>query len=498
MSIGHEARDGVELAPKDLLRLAAEDGDFFARTFFPGAFRQPSAAFHHEIWSLLFDPAYRWIAMKMFRGSAKTTLLRVATLHRICFGLSRTILYLSASQGHALKSTMWLKNQIETNRPLCGLFGLKRGQRKWTEEWLEIEHATLGHTANIVAAGITGQTRGLNIADYRPDLIVCDDVLDEENTGTKDQITKINDRFFGSIEKSLSPSSEAPHAKLVLLQTPFVEHDLIDICCKDPRWQHREFGCFDADGDSRWPTRYPTDLLMEDKRSYVARGQTLLWMREMEVRIVGDELADFKRDWIKFWHMLPVDAQFPTFLAIDPVPPRDVERRTRDGDFEVLAVVGLLGSRVYVLEVSASRGHDPDWTMAEFFRLAARWRPVRVRVEGVNYQRTLKFMLEGEMRRRRLWYAIEAPDDKRKKRHRIVQSLAPTASRGDLYLHPTQLELIRQFTLYPHVEHDDELDAVAMATELALAYGEFEIANDDDPLGGEPLEPLKVNFRSAP
>lgn len=162
------------LSASEVLHYAAEDNDFYCQHFFPKTFRQRGAPFHPAIWEALETPEARHIGCEVFRGGAKTTLLRAFTSKRIAFGSSRTILYVSESQDHAKRSVRWLKRQVLFNKPWADFFQLSLGTKK-TDEWLEIVNGIDGVIISVIAVGITGQTRGLNLDDYRPDLIIVDD-----------------------------------------------------------------------------------------------------------------------------------------------------------------------------------------------------------------------------------------------------------------------------------------------------------------------------------
>ena len=85
----------------DLVQLCAVDDNLLCTTFFPKAARQSPAPFHADIWRHLNDPAKRYINLVCFRDSAKTTILRMFTGKRVAFNVSKTILYVSASEAHA-------------------------------------------------------------------------------------------------------------------------------------------------------------------------------------------------------------------------------------------------------------------------------------------------------------------------------------------------------------------------------------------------------------
>jgi predicted phage terminase large subunit-like protein len=482
------------VAISELVELGAVDPILFCSSFFPRTFRQSFATFHPDIWNLLEDRSHRYVALAVFRGGAKTTILRTFTAKRIAYGTSHTILFVSAAQEHSKKSLEWLRLQVETNRPFAQAFGLSKG-KKWTDELIQVRSEILGSTSTVIALGITGQTRGINVADYRPDLIVVDDPCDEENTATPEQRQKINDLFFGAVAKTLAPSSECPDAKMVLLQTVLNGEDLISRCLVDPSWASRSYSCFDENGRSTWPERFSTEMLQEEKAAHIKRGQLPLWLREMECKVVSSETSTFRPEWLKYWDILPEG--MAVFIAIDPVPPpSERERATgcKNKDFEAIAVVGAFGGQRFLLDYSLSRGHTPEWTVTEFFRLVDKWHPLKAKIEGVAYQRTLKWLLEQEMKKRGRFIQIDAVTDRRKKAHRITQAFSGVASNGMFAIHQTHREFYEQFVSYPNVAHDDLLDAVAMAMpDVTEAVGLPALL-----AGAEMMEGLPDSWRVAP
>ncbi|MBW2081551.1 MAG: hypothetical protein JRI39_00355 [Deltaproteobacteria bacterium] len=456
------ANRGAVVPASELVTLCALDKELYCKTFFPQTYRQKVPAFHLELWDRLERRGGRQVAVKVFRGGGKTTTLRTFTSKRIAYGTSRTILFTSASQEHAKTSLAWLRRAVEFNKQWTSIYGLRPGS-KWTDEQIQIRHDVLGITVTVIAAGITGQIRGLNIDDYRPDLIVCDDPCTEENTGTPEQREKLARLFFGALAQSLTPSSECPDAKIVLLQTPLHQEDLVNMCEKDPSWVTISYGILDENEKSRWEERYPTEEVLKERQEYDQRGQLPLWLREKQCVVTSVSTAHFREEWLKYWDILP--ERMVTVMGIDPVPPpsdAQIQKGLERRDYEVLAVVGMHQGDFYLLDYRKSRGHQPDWTEAQFFELLDKWRPLKVQVEGVAYQRTLKWILEQGMKRRRRYVQIDAPTERRKKVHRIVQAFSGIASSGRFYIHPRMVDFKEQFISYPFTAHDDLLDAVAM------------------------------------
>lgn len=446
----------LNLNPADAVALGAESLILFGNLFLPKTFRQKSPKFHHDIGNQLYSDS-RKNELLCFRGSAKTTLLRTFALQRAAYGISRTIMYTSSSQGHAIHSIRWLKKQVETNTRLSP-FGLRPGS-KWTDEWIEIVHGVEGYSINVFAVGITGQTRGFNLDDYRPDLIIGDDILDEENSATKEQRGKVEDRLFGSLMNSLAPASEAPRAKAIIAQTPFNNNDVSMKISKDEQWNTRVYSCFDEMGKSRWEERFSTETLQAEKASYMARGMYRIWMREMECQVVVSEDKALDATKLRYWTTLPPGLR--KVITIDPA-----SSDSPKADQHVVMVVGALGSDFFVCAYDAAQGITPDKASSKFFEYSINFAPIsRAGVETTAYQRVLKWHLEQEMTKRRIWVPIQPLQPTERKANRIIFAIAGLLNYGHLYVHESMATLVEQLDEYDPEDKDaadDILDALAM------------------------------------
>lgn len=467
------------LTVNEIVQLSAVDNDFFESTYFPKTVRQKSAPFHTDMWRKLEDPSVRFLNMVCFRDSAKTSKLRMFTAKRIAFNLSKTILYVGASEPHAVRSIRWIRSRIEEKIGAGGLkkkdrlathFGLRAGA-KWTDTELEIFHGVDDTPIWILGAGITGNIRGINFDDYRPDLIVLDDILTDENGSTKDQREKIIDLVMGSLKGSLAPATENPNAKLVMLNTPQAVDDVVHEAEKDPEFQTIRYSCWtpetqnlDVDHQiSSWETRHPTDTRRKEKKSAIALNRLATFSKEKEVRIVNKETATFRSEWLRFYEDPPEGGS--TVLFIDPTPPpkKLIDGKTASRlDYEVVGAMRKWGGNFYLLDYDSLQGGNPEWTVAQFFGMAFKWRPFKACVELTAYQATLKWILEQEMMKRRRWITIEASDSIKSKPVRIQNALHGTASNGRLFVKRSHTQFIEQFENYPNVKFDDVLDGASM------------------------------------
>ena len=458
----------LELSQEELVELAAADSLFYSQHFFPKTFRQDSPKAHEDVWYYLDCSDFEYVGLELFRGSGKTTIARANVSKRIAYGISRTILFVSASQDHAIRSVRWLKKQVESNFHWAQTFGLRKG-KKWSDVEIEIINETLGFSIFVLAAGITGQTRGVNIEDYRPDFIIVDDPCDEENTGTDDQRKKTESLFFGSLAPGLAPRSEVEWAKMVLLQTGLNKDDLINQCHRDPAWKTVKFSIFNEEHESAWPQRWTTDEVKLKKANYFAQGRGHMWMREMECTITSPEEAPFKLDWLKYYEHRP--EQMVVYAAIDPA-----REKSKNPHKTSVVFLGCEGLDVYLLDYFAQTGLNPDEIWTRYFAMCMQFRPFNTGIETIAFQQTLKWYFEKQMRLNRMFFQLTPVEDyKRKKGDRILQEITGVASQGHLYVRADQEEWISAYRDWRYGVDIDLLDATALALTVrnpALLYSQ--------------------------
>lgn len=459
-------REGLGLTLDEIVTLGAVKPDFYSSFFFPKTARQATPEFHLEMWRDLMDEEARFVSFEVFRDGAKTSVLRLFMSHCIAYARAHTILLVGKGQDSAIKSLQWMQNRMESNHIWRETYGLSKG-KIWNSTDCEIYHKTEEYPIRVLTFGMTGQIRGVNIDDFRPDLIILDDPCDEENTATPEQREKMSNLFYGALANTLAPKSESPHAKMALLQTPLHKEDLISQCRADPEFRHRTYSCFTDGGSSRWGQRYPTEVLLAQKAAAAARNKLHIWNREKECKLTSPETSSFRAEWLKFWEIVPEFMQ--VYMAIDPTPP------PKDGDpgnikprhdYCALVVIGVVKGHVFLLEYYVAKGKNPMEISVEFFRLYLKWHPIQVGVESVNYQRVLAWFLREEMLRRQIFVHIIEIQDKRRKSDRINQAINGRASNGTIHVHRSHTEFIEQYTDYPDVSHVDLLDAFTIALDL--------------------------------
>lgn len=476
--------DIQDLSLTEAVELGADDGVFFSNYFFPDETGQLSPPFHAELWDL-FD-GNRYSHAKIFRGGAKTTIVRHRSAKRIAYGMAHTVLFISKSEDHAMENVLWLQKQIEYNERYVRAFHLEPG-KKWTGTDIEIWNRKFNYPIRVKALGIMGSVRGINVGGHRPDTIEVDDPCDEENTATPEGRLKMSDLFFGAVKESLVPESEDPTATLMLTQTPMAEGDLSDICSKSPDFATLTVGILDDQGNSRWPQRWSKEVIEEERNAAIARNQLSLWTREKLCLLVGREANEFLETWLKYWEILPPKAVYVGF--IDPAPPLSDRARMAPvrTDKQAVGVCCYWRGNKYVVEYKTARDQDPDMVGKEMTRLQRKY-PIRFwGVETVNYQRVLKWFLEREMSAGRLprMNVIEIPSkySSKSKFDRIRLAHVDRASNGRLFVHASHSEYVDQYKTFPNCTYKDLLDGVSMCDVIippGMEEGSGSVADESD------------------
>jgi hypothetical protein len=456
----------------EILKLAAVDAIFYGRQFFPKTMRQESPEFHRDFWNHFEDPTYDFFAAEIFRGGAKTTLTRIGISKRVAFAISRNILCVAISEDMAVHSIRWLKKQIEQNHYWTDTFLLRKGD-KWTDDWIEIINTAFDCRINIIAKGMTSGLRGLNPDDWRPDFIFCDDISNEETTGTEAQLRKNSELFFGALVPSLAPKSEAPMRKLVLAQTGLNKEDIVNKAHTDPSFHTVKYPKLieleDGRLKSAWPSRFSVEECVQEKEDYIRRNQLHVYLREYGCKIISRETAPLDYEWLKYWKSLPTDLVY--YVGLDPAISKNKTAHRTSGS--VIGVSKATGD-VYLIEYFAQKGKNPDEMWIWFKRMYRQYRPRKQGAETVAFQKFLAWYFKKQMEAERFFFHMEEVNDKRSKPDRIIQALSGLGSQGKFWVNENHTEFISGWSTWDESIDWDLGDATAQAITLAnpwLAQG---------------------------
>lgn len=481
---------------EEMVLACAAEPVLYCQSFFPKTVRQDTPEFHHDFWAKLEDDRFDFFGAEVFRGGAKTTLCRLALSRRIAYAVSRNILSVGVSEGMAIHTSRWLKKQVEHNSLWARAFQLTPGD-KWTDEFFEIKNGMQNCTISVTAKGMTSGLRGLNLDDYRPDLIYCDDICNEENTKTEETRKKTDELIFGGLVPSLAPKSEAPQRKFVLTNTALTKEDPIVKAHSDPTFLTVKYPKLIEDPEtgelrSAWPSRWTVEECLAEKQSYVQKRKLYIWHREYGCKIVGSGESAFDVNWLRRWQVLPMDLDI--YIGIDPA--RSKKTRAHKSAIIVIGKSRASGD-IYLLETWAQKGQNPEeiWNILLGFYL--KWRPRKVGVESIAYQQMLAWYIRQKMVETGIFFWVEEIEDRRSKADRIVQAYTGISTAGKFHVHENHSEFETAYEDYTIDVDIDILDAGAMAICLANPWM-FKGGVTIDPVTKQPIDPIQLMEKDIP
>ena len=479
----------IQIDPNFRRALTRESFSWFFVTYFTHYITCPTAPFQKEIFNLLQNDGLLKVVITAFRGSAKSTIATLAYPIWAMLGrpAKKYTLVVSQTQDLSKQILTNIKQELSSNELLIRDFG---PFTEVADEWRSNSFVIPQHNARISAISQSESIRGLRHYQYRPDLIVIDDVEDLESVKTREGRDKLWNWFTGEA----MPIGDM-NTKIVIVGNLLHEDSLMmrlkeSINSGKMDGIYREYPLIDKNDNIAWPGKYPSMMHIETKRRQVADESA--WYREYLLKFISDANRIVQRDWPKFYDELP-DLRNYWLLGIG-VDLAISQKDTADFTGLVPFIVTGYGDdlKIYILPyIVNKRLNFPD-TMLEIKRVCNLLnqdfkRVPTAYIENVNYQISLvqQLTLEKVM-------AEAVPISGMNKQTRLEMA-TPYIRQGKV-LFPKQgaENLISQIVNFGIEKHDDLVDAFTIII--------LKILESDRPTykSTEPLEPPRDEWGIDP
>ena len=523
-----EFEAGLPLTGEDGLRrkLGAIDMEFFGRAYFPHYFSRPSPEFHREldaIWqqgvlkgrypltpadtkAISRLPGVRR-AVAAPRGHAKSTNLTFkGTMHSTLYGYKHYPIIISDSSEQAEGFLDNIRVEFEENTAILEDFGSLAGS-VWRSNVLVTKT-----NIKIEAIGSGKKIRGRKHRNWRPDLIILDDVENDENVRTPEQRKKLKDWFDKAVSKSGDDYTDIVYIGTLLHYDSLLAKTLtnpayrsikykavIQFSQADDLWQQWESIFTDLSNDDRESEALAffqahkeamlegTQVLWEEKLSYydlmvmrVSEGEASFNSEEQNEPINPDDCL-FMEEWFDYYNEAEVnfgDPAFDFFGFIDPSL-----GKTKRSDFSAIVTLAKhKGSGyMYVVDADIERRH-PDRIIADVLA-KERWLRAsfghgyrKLGAETTQFLWCLKEELPTASAKAGLYLPIEEVQQTSDKVMRI-QTLQPDVKNKYIKFNRRHKRLLEQLTQFPMGAHDDGPDALEGARSIAKRVKRFRIVN---------------------
>lgn len=444
------------------------------------------APFHYRISDVLLKEKGHF-AIEMFRESAKSTyVLKTFPLYKLAFP-SDDCRYIVLIKNNQTLADAKLKEIVDIYRSHALLNKNFITVHKQSASSFEITVRSTDQRnirVRIEAYGKGSSIRGITWGELRPQIIICDDLQDTQDAISQTVTEKDWDWFLSDV------NFLAKRGRIVI-----IGNNLGERCIVERILQHKTLGyeqlkiaAMDDKGKSTWPAAFSDEYLDQEKKQFLDLDKIGIWYRERMCIAMPEETRVFKKDYFRYFDEEDIKYKELEFtLTVDLAI-----SQKEDADETVLCVVGREPDKPdwYLMEFVAGK-LTPLETIDAIFSIYEDYRPVKIGIESVAYQKALLYFVLEEQKRRRVYFNVEEIKSKKNKEERI-KGLQPLFNTGVIHHRDNMPKLEHQLLAFPLGLHDDWPDALSMQLELQdNTYKRHGIRNHFGNGYRDPLKSLK-------
>lgn len=485
-----------EFSFSEIRRLLGEiDIEFFALCYFPKYFDRKFGQFHKEMFAELkymLDNKGLIEAFGLPREHGKSTINSfLFPLYSTLYGKSKFTLIISATEQIAMPFLDMIKDELENNQLLLEDFGIYKGNR-WNNNEIWIR-GKFNLDACIMIRGIDGSLRGIHFKQYRPQLVLLDDLLKDDTAKSETKREQVKNTFtdvvipIGTKETNILICGTVLHeedlmAELLAGKVPGVrsirKSAVISFSERDDLW-------------SEWEAKYNKlkDLnrietaksFFYDHEEEMLEGTEILWPEYLDYyylmckkQSMGEksfykELQNDPRSTddyifqnISFWDKLPEFEELEIVMYIDPAI-----KAGKRNDYSAITILGQhrKTKQMYVLDGSIHKVL-PD----ELFEVAIKKLKIypveKIGFEGTQAQSYMKTKLEEALWQHKLYMPVDEIVAKGQKHERII-TLEPDIKKSYILFNRENIGYNNQVKDYnKSAKHDDAPDSLFGAVQL--------------------------------
>lgn len=339
----------------------------------------------------------------------------------------------------------------------------------WKTELVDGSRVTL--KGSYFGVGVGGAITGRGA-----DLLIIDDPIKNRQDAESETIRKnVWDWYVSTAYTRLEKD-----AAIIIIATRWRMDDLTGrvLALDKDAWEVVEFPAiaehdeqYRKKGEALWPEKYTLDYLKDTRKTLGPYEFASLYQQNP----IPSENQEFQADYFRYFEEDELKDKGLTYMTTVDL----AIGKNQENDQTAIVTVGKAYDKPnwYVVDVVAGR-FDPLQTIDAIFAVYMRYRPIKVGIETVAYQKSLLYFLTEEMKRRQVYIPLielKATGDKEMR----IRGLQPMYKTGVIHHRHNQTELENELLHFPKGSHDDIADALAYHIQLQKPTGEA-FDNDED------------------
>jgi predicted phage terminase large subunit-like protein len=444
---------------KTRITATASSHYLFFNVYFGHYVTHPTAAFQREMFRITEDVLNRLAVIVAFRGSGKSTLMTLSYPIWAIVGKQKKkfVILLSQTQYQARLMLTNLKRELEGNEWLRNDFGPFEME---SDEWGSYSLVMPKYGARIIAASMEQSVRGMRHGQYRPDLIIADDVEDLASVKTKEGRDKTHQFITGEV----IPAGDQ-NTRLVVIGNLLHEDSLLMRLKQGIRigkldGTFKEYPLINEQGRILWPGKFPSEKEVNALKRTI--GNDSSWYREYLLKIISDAERLVDPDWITYYDEIP-DYLDPHFQYVATGIDLAISQRS-NADYTAMVSGKVYGrgkkAKLYILPFPVNERLTFPQTIAKMKEVSTTLGggyQSKLFIEEVAYQSAAPQQMKEDG-----YHAEGVKVPAGDKRERLTL-LTPMIQEGKILFPSRGCEnLIAQLTGFGIEKHDDLADAFAI------------------------------------
>lgn len=112
----------------------------------------------------------------------------------------------------------------------------------------------------------------------------------------------------------------------------------------------------------------------------------------------------------------------------------------------------------------------PDEIIDNVFKTYIKWKPKRIGIEVVAYQKMLALEIKKQMNIRNIFFVLDEINPQGEKEARIRTILQPRYSNNTIFHNNTCTDIELELLKFPNGKHDDHIDSLSSAVNMLQTH----------------------------
>lgn len=390
----------------------------------------------------------------VFRGAGKSTVATITkVIHLLLKNPNLRILIASKTIGQAEAFLKEIKSHFENNVRLAEIFGLYYDPRrvsKWDNREIEVLPRThITKEASITCVGVEGA-----IVSKHYDVIICDDLVDEDNSRTAHMRDKIKTWYYSTLDPTLEPPDpKVPHrGEVHRLGTRYHYEDLYGHLMANELKDHTQvIPALSPEGKSPWPEKYPPEWFANKRK----KSGVIIFNAQYQCDTEAMKGEVFRYDDCQYIEQKDIPGDLKYFMGIDLAISQE-----ESADHFAIVVIGIdKDKNRYIVDFFDGQLRFADQTK-KIINFYKKYDPIRTCLETNAYQKAQYQQLKDDNKDIRI-----TPFSQHKDKTTRAWKLTPLFEEKRMFFKKTgnMHLLVEQLVLFPNFRYKDLFDALDLA-----------------------------------